>query len=366
VKLSEFYYDLPPELIAQEPVTPRDQSKLLIVSAKKDSLEHKRFSDLSDYLNPGDALVLNSTKVFPARLRGKKKSGGKVELLLVRPMAEKDQWTTLVRGISRAATMEFPGDLRADCVERTGEGEWIVQFSGPPVRDVLERFGDMPLPPYIKRPKSQTSDRDRYQTVFAKEEGAIAAPTAGFHFTPELLERLRKKGIQMVEIVLHVGWGTFRPVRSENVEDHAMLPERCRLSAEAAERLNGARKSGHRIVAVGTTAVRTLESAANAEGKLTAFDGETNLFIYPGYRFKSVDALITNFHLPDSTPLLLANAFFCHLSGRVGARESGSKDFAPPHPIPSSPPPFSLRAAYAAAIQHRYRFYSYGDAMLIL
>jgi S-adenosylmethionine:tRNA ribosyltransferase-isomerase len=349
MNLSDFYYDLPVERIAQEPVAERDQSRLLVVDSKSGTLTHARFRDLLGHVQPGDALVLNATKVFPARLRGRKKTGGKVELLLLERLNSPDEtWKALVRGATSEAELEFPENLKGVMQRRLSEGEWEIQFSGGDVRDVLERHGEMPLPPYIKRPEPRAGDLARYQTVFAQREGAVAAPTAGFHFTAGLLQELRAKGVQILEIILHVGWGTFRPVRTETIEAHHMLAERYEVNSGTAQALNDTRKAGKRIIAVGTTAVRTLESISDAAGKFSAGSGETSLFIYPGYRFKGVDALITNFHLPDSTPLLLACAFYSH---KAAARERSS--------------PFSLKPAYESAIHEGYRFYSYGDAMFI-
>lgn len=294
--------------------------------------------------------MVNTTKVFPARLRGKKRSGGKVELLLIE--GQGPRWRALVRGVLRPAELEFAGGLSARLEARRDNGEWDVEFNSEDIRPFLEVEGEMPLPPYIKRPLAYALDRERYQTVFARQEGAVAAPTAGFHFTRELLTRLEAKGVARVEIVLHVGWGTFRPVRTENVEDHRMLPERYEVTAPSADRLNEIRRGGGRIVAVGTTAVRTLETVCDAQGRFQGGSGEASLFIFPGYRFRGVDALVTNFHLPDSTPLLLANAFHQHLL----RKERGTE---------GPPPAFSLRPAYEQAIQKGFRFYSYGDAMMI-
>ncbi len=339
---SEFEYDLPPEQIAQVPLCPRDGSKLMVVDRKMSQIEHRIFHQIDEFLKPGDVLVLNATRVFPARLRGHKRSGGKAELLLLR-QEEGLHWQALVRGTSTpGAEIVFAEGLVARLNEELAEGEWRVTFSQGGVRDFLDKFGEMPLPPYIKRPERTTSDSTTYQTVFAREEGSIAAPTAGFHFTEALLDRLKAKGIKTVEVVLHVGWGTFRPVRSESIRDHRMLPERYELSAETALELNAARREGRRVIAVGTTSVRTLESTYDPENKIyRAQSAEANLFIYPGYRFQGLDALITNFHLPHSTPLLLACAFY------------------------SSTAAFTLRTAYAEAIRQKYRFYSYGDAMFI-
>jgi len=345
VKLSDFFYDLPEDRIAQEPITPRDQSRLCVVHPDE-RIEHRRFTDLIDYLQPGDLLVTNQTKVFPARLRGQKETGGKVEILLLSPLGAR-QWRSLVRGATSPVSLRFPDGLEAVMSDRNTQGEWVLTFNSEGLIDYLQQHGEMPLPPYIRRPKRREDDTDRYQTVFARDTGAVAAPTAGFHFTHDLLDRLVRKGVQAAQITLHVGWGTFRPVRSERIEEHVMLPERYSVAPEAAEALNAARATGKRIVAVGTTSVRTLETIVDESGHFRPGEGESNLFIYPGYVFKAVDVLVTNFHLPDSTPLLLANAFHRHR----GAFKSA---------------PFTLREAYRSAIEQGYRFYSYGDAMVIL
>jgi S-adenosylmethionine:tRNA ribosyltransferase-isomerase len=342
LRLLDFEYHLPPERIAQAPVTPRDQSRLMVLDRSRRSFSHQRFDEIGSFLRAGDVLVINATRVFPARLRGAKRTGGKAELLLLRPQSDA-RWVALVRGAS-AIGMElvFPEDLTARLDQCLENGEWVVRFSRDGIRDYLERFGEMPLPPYIKRAEKNAVDTQTYQTVYARQEGSIAAPTAGFHFTPELLDLLREKGVSIVEIVLHVGWGTFRPVRADRIADHVMLPEFYEVNPDASAQLTAARKEGRRIVAVGTTSVRTLESVWDElSGEFRSGSAGTNLFIYPGYRFKAVDALVTNFHLPHSTPLLLANAFY------------------------GGPEVFSLRSAYQAAIENEYRFYSYGDAMLI-
>lgn len=348
MKLAEFHYDLPPERIAQEPWEPRDHSRLLVVYSATQTLQHRRFFEIEHSLRSGDALVLNATKVFPARLRGKKKTGGKVELLLLERSADASVWRALVRGATSETDLEFPEGLTGRMERRLTEGEWDVRFSGGDVRAWLDRHGEMPLPPYIKRPEPRAHDLNRYQTVYAEYEGAVAAPTAGFHFTPELLDRLRVKGVHVVYVTLHVGWGTFRPVRTETIEEHRMLSERYVVDAVTARVLNAVRANSGRIIAVGTTAVRTLESVADDKGMFRAGEGETSLYIYPGYPFKAIDGLVTNFHLPDSTPLLLANAFYADKHKKNAAS------------------PFVLRFAYDAAIHEGYRFYSYGDAMLIL
>ncbi len=339
MKLIDFHYELPPEAIAQEPVSPRDSSKLMVLDRASKAITHHRFRNIGEYLRPGDVLVTNVTKVFPARLRGKKITGGKAELLLLAPRGE--QWKALVRGATQKTTLEFPEGLRASMTERLSEGEWIISFSSNHIHEYLLRHGEMPLPPYIKRPSPRASDLERYQTVFASQVGAIAAPTAGFHFTPELLAALQAKGIEQRSIVLHVGWGTFRPVRSETIEEHRMLAEFYEVSGETAAALSAAKQQGRRIVAIGTTVTRTLETVVDASGTYRAGEGETDLYIYPGYAFKGIDALLTNFHLPDSTPLLLASAFYGRTSG------------------------FTLKPAYEEAIREGYRFYSYGDAMFM-
>jgi len=350
MKLSEFQYDLPPGRIAQEPASPRDASRLMLISLWSGRREHLRFFQLDERLGPSDVLVLNSTRVFPARLRGRKKrTGGKAELLLVGPDGgDPRRWRALVRGLRAPAELAFPEGVSAALEKEQPNGEWRVRFSTPDLRAYLERHGEMPLPPYIKRPAPDFQDRERYQTVFAKTEGAVAAPTAGFHFTPALLERLKQKGVAVLEVILHVGWGTFRPVRSETVEEHSMLSENFEISAAAAAALNGARAQGKRIIAVGTTVVRTLETAFKEDVGFAAERGTSGLFIYPGYHFRAIGGLITNFHLPDSTPILLASAFYAD-RGRAAAAG-----------------PFALRDAYQEAIGAGYRFYSYGDAMAML
>jgi len=362
MNLSDFHYALPAGAIAQEPVNPRDHSKLLVLDRRSTTVQHKHFYDLVDILRPGDFLVTNSTKVFPARLRGRKKSGGKIEVLLLSPSllaGEAVSWRALVRGTTKPTELVFPEGVSALMTNRLDNGEWTLQFSRNGLRSYLDRHGEMPLPPYIKRSAPKATDLVRYQTVYAETEGAVAAPTAGFHFTPDLLERIHAKGVTVRSVVLHVGWGTFRPVRTERIEDHQMLPESYEVSEIVAEELNAARREHRRLIAVGTTAVRTLETVCDASGVFHGGRGAADLFIYPGYRFKAVDALITNFHLPDSTPLLLACAFYA------------SPGLAAPSPVgrgtaePRVRQPFSLRSAYEEAIREGYRFYSYGDAMFI-
>lgn len=353
MKLADFDYQLPAELIAQEPITPRDASKLMAINCIKGTFAHLRFRQIDEFLKSGDVLVLNSTRVFPARLRGKKRSGGKVEVLLLNAVPGEKSWRALVRGAMRATSLEFPEGLKADMRRRLAEGEWELLFSSNHLRSYLEKYGEMPLPPYIKRPEPRGADVHRYQTVYAQAEGAVAAPTAGFHFTPDLLDRIKAKGVIIKNVILHVGWGTFRPVRVEKVEEHAMLAESYEVSLETADALNLAHKENRRVIAVGTTVVRTLETICDGSERFQSGCGEASLYIYPGYRFKAIDGLVTNFHLPDSTPLLLANAFYAHQRGfRSGASIDSS--------------PFALRFAYENAIREKYRFYSYGDAMLLL
>jgi len=341
MKTSDFNYDLPEELIAQTPVEPRDHSRLLVYHRNDGQIEHKHFYDIIDYLNPGDALVINETKVIPARLLGvKEDTGVPVEVLLLRRRNATD-WEALVRPGRRLrpGTVCSFGDglLRCEVLDNVEEiGGRIVRFHCDGVfEEVLDRLGEMPLPPYIHE---KLADANRYQTVYAKQEGSAAAPTAGLHFTPELLERIKAKGITVVPVLLHVGLGTFRPVKVENAEEHVMHSEFCQVTEEAAETLNRIRRSGGRIVCVGTTSVRTLETMATEDGIVHAGARDTAIFIYPGVKIKAVDALITNFHLPQSTLLMLVSA----LTGRDEA----------------------LRV-YREAVQERYRFFSFGDAMFI-
>ena len=341
MKTSDFYYELPESLIAQTPVEPRDHSRLLVYHRSTGEIEHKHFYDIIDYLHAGDALVINETRVIPARLLGEKEGTGvPVEVLLLRRRNATD-WETLVRPGRRlrpGAVCSFgSGLLRCEILENLeGIGGRIVRFHCNGIfEEVLDLLGEMPLPPYIHE---KLQDSGRYQTVYAKQDGSAAAPTAGLHFTPELLERIRAKGIIVVPILLHVGLGTFRPVKEENAENHVMHSEYCQITAEAAETLNRIRSSGGRIVCVGTTSVRTLETMATEDGVIHPGARDTSIFIYPGVRIKSVDALITNFHLPQSTLLMLGSA----LMGREEA----------------------LRA-YRIAVKENYRFFSFGDAMFI-
>ena len=339
MKLSDFMYDLPEERIAQTPVEPRDHSRLMVLHRDTDQIEHKHFYDVIDYLNPGDVLVINETRVIPARLFGERAGGGACEVLLLRQLGPK-RWETLVKPgkkLKPGAEITFGGGrLRAKIAETTDVGGRIVDFDCEGTFEAaLDELGEMPLPPYIHE---RLEDKERYQTVYAKQEGSAAAPTAGLHFTPELLDRIREKGVDVVPVLLHVGLGTFRPVKTENVEEHEMHSEYFEVTAEAAARINAARERGGRVVAVGTTSVRTLESAAE-NGVLLPKRGETSIFIKPGYRFQMVDALITNFHLPGSTLIMLVSA--------LNDREK-------------------ILAAYEEAVRDEYRFFSFGDAMLIL
>ena len=339
MKLSDFMYDLPEERIAQTPVEPRDHSRLMVLHRDTDQIEHRHFYDVIDYLNPGDVLVINETRVIPARLFGERAGGGACEVLLLRQLGPK-RWETLVKPgkkLKPGAEITFGGGrLRARIDETTDVGGRIVDFDCEGTFEAaLDELGEMPLPPYIHE---RLEDKERYQTVYAKQEGSAAAPTAGLHFTPELLDRIREKGVDVVPVLLHVGLGTFRPVKTENVEEHEMHSEYFEVTAEAAARINAARERGGRVVAVGTTSVRTLESAAE-NGVLLPRRGETSIFIKPGYRFQMVDALITNFHLPGSTLVMLVSALY--------DREK-------------------ILAAYEEAVRDEYRFFSFGDAMLIL
>ena len=339
MKLSDFMYDLPEERIAQTPVEPRDHSRLMVIHRDTDEIEHRHFYDVIDYLNPGDVLVVNDTRVIPARLYGERPTGGACEVLLLKQLAPK-RWETLVKPgkkLKPGAEIVFgDGRLRGRVLETTDVGGRIVEFECEGTFEAaLDALGEMPLPPYIHE---QLEDRERYQTVYARHEGSAAAPTAGLHFTPELLDRIREKGIDVVPVLLHVGLGTFRPVKVENIEEHQMHSEHFEVTEDAARRVNAARERGGRVIAVGTTSVRTLESAAE-NGKLVAKRGETSIFIRPGYRYQMVDALITNFHLPGSTLIMLVSALY--------DREK-------------------ILSAYETAVKENYRFFSFGDAMLIL
>jgi len=341
MKTSDFNYDLPEELIAQTPVYPRDSSRLLVYHRDTNTIEHKVFHDVIDYLNPGDVLVVNQTRVIPARLYGVKEgTGGAIEFLLLRRLNLTD-WEVILKPGKKAkpgARFVFgDGELKAEILTIAEDGGRTVRFEYEGVfEDVLDRLGQMPLPPYIHE---KLEDKTRYQTVYAKVDGSAAAPTAGLHFTPELLERVKAKGIEVVPVLLHVGLGTFRPVKEEDVANHHMHSEYYEVTPEQAEKINAARERGCRVVCVGTTSVRTLETVATEDGIVHPGSGFTQIFITPGVKIKAVDALITNFHLPQSTLLMLISA----LMGRENAL-----------------------AAYEQAVQERYRFFSFGDAMMIL
>lgn len=341
MKLSDFDYDLPKELIAQKPVEPRDASRLMVVDRASGAIAHRRFRDLPEYLRPGDGLVINDTRVMPARLLGcRERTGGAMEVLLLKRLS-RDRWETLVKPGKKARPGERivfgDGLLVGTVVGPTDYGGRIIDFRYEGVfENLLDRLGQMPLPPYIHE---QLEDPERYQTVYAREWGSAAAPTAGLHFTPELLDRLVAQGIEIHRITLHVGLGTFRPVEVEDPTQHKMHSEFFRVSPEAAAGLNRVRARGGRLVVVGTTSVRTLETVAAEDGTIQPGEGWTDIFIYPGYRFKAVDCLITNFHLPKSTLLMLVSAFAGH-------------DL--------------IMRAYREAVAQRYRFFSFGDAMLIL
>ena len=339
MRLSEFDFPFDESLIADYPVSPRDHARLLVVPRKGEpAFQHAWMKDLPNLLRSGDVVVLNDTKVMPARLHGTKRStGGKIEALLVRPL-EEESWEVLLKGhVDVGQVLQFQDEATAEVLERSQERTVLRIDTRGSVTELLDRIGEVPLPPYIKRPATE-QDKETYQTVFARSEGAVAAPTAGLHFTDRLLAALKQKGIQLATVTLHVGPGTFRPVTVDRIEDHHMAAEWFDISEETAQRLNMAKAEGRRVVAVGTTSVRTLESAVSETGKIRPGPGETCLFITPGFRFAMADALLTNFHLPRTTLLMLVSAF-------------GGLD--------------QLRAAYAEAINARYRFYSYGDAMLI-
>jgi len=345
VRTSDFDYELPEELIARHPAARRDGSRLLVLERDTGRLADRRFGDLPDLLAPGDALVLNDTRVFPARLRGRKPTGAAAEVLLLRPAEAEDggrTWHALVRPGSKlkpGRRVVVAPDLEVAILDSTADGGRLVRLEGPgDPREQIERHGEVPLPPYLGR-EPEPADRERYQTVYAEHTGSVAAPTAGLHFTPELLSRIEAAGVRLVRITLHVGIGTFRPVDAERPEDHQMHAERFRLDAVAAGRLNRVRDEGGEVWAVGTTATRTLETVVDESGRFREVEGWTDLFIHPPYRFRAVDHLLTNFHLPRSSLLMLVSA----LAGRDHVLE-----------------------AYRHAVEHGYRFYSYGDAMVVL
>ena len=338
--VKDFYYDLPQELIAQDPLEDRSSSRLLVLNKETGEMEHTDFKHIINYLNPEDCLVLNNTKVIPARLFGEKEgTQAKIEILLLK-RKENDIWETLVKPGKKAKPgtkiIFGQGLLVGEVLEVVEDGNRLIQFSYEGIfEEILDQLGQMPLPPYITH---QLKDKNRYQTVYAKYDGSAAAPTAGLHFTPELLEQIKEKGIRIAEVTLHVGLGTFRPVKVENVQDHHMHSEFYMVTQEAADIINETKKKGGRVICVGTTSCRTLESATGEDGILKAGSGWTDIFIYPGYRFKVLDALITNFHLPESTLVMLVSA----LAGRE-----------------------HIMHAYETAVKEKYRFFSFGDAMFI-
>ena len=339
MELKEFYYDLPEELIAQVPIKKRDESRLMVLDRKKQTIEHKVFKDILDYLQPGDCLVRNNTKVIPARIYGKKETGANVEFLLLNNI-EGDIWESIVRPGNKlhvGTKVTFgDGKLNAEILEVMEGGTRKVKFTYNGIfNEILDEIGMMPLPPYIHE---ELKEKDRYQTVYAKYQGSAAAPTAGLHFTEELLEKIREKGVEIANVTLHVGIGTFRPVKVEKIEEHHMHSEHYYIKQEDVDKINNARKNGGRIISVGTTSCRVLESIADENGFVKETEGDTSIFIYPGYKFKCIDGLITNFHLPESTLLMLVSA----LAG---------KDY--------------IMKAYNEAVKEKYRFFSFGDAMFI-
>lgn len=339
--VKDFYYDLPQELIAQDPLEDRSSSRLMVLDKITGEVEHRHFKDITEYLRPGDCLVINNTKVIPARLYGVKEgTEAKIEILLLK-RKENDIWETLVKPGKKCkigTKIVFgEGILTGEVVDIVEEGNRLIQFHYEGIfEEILDRLGQMPLPPYITH---QLQDKNRYQTVYAKYDGSAAAPTAGLHFTPELLQQVRDMGVEIAEVTLHVGLGTFRPVKETDVLKHHMHSEFYKIEQSEADKINKAKKEGHRVIAVGTTSTRTLESAADENGFLTEKSGWTEIFIYPGYQFKVIDALITNLHLPESTLVMLVSA----LAGRE-----------------------HVLAAYETAVEEKYRFFSFGDAMFIV
>ena len=340
MKVSEFNYDLPEELIAQTPMEKRDESRLMVLNHNEEKIEHKIFKNIIEYLKPGDVLVRNNTKVLPARIYGKKDTGANVEFLLLKNI-EGDIWETIVRPGNKlrvgAKVIFGDGLLEAEILDILPGGTRKVEFKYEGIfNEILDKIGLMPLPPYIHEELKQ---KDRYQTVYAKHQGSAAAPTAGLHFTEELLEQLKQKGVEIANVTLHVGIGTFRPVKEELIENHKMHSEHFYIKQEDVEKINNAKKEGRRVIAVGTTSCRVLESIADENGQVKMVESDTEIFIYPGYKFKCIDGLITNFHLPQSTLLMLVSAF-------------AGKDF--------------MMNAYKQAVEEKYRFFSFGDAMFIL
>lgn len=341
LRKSDFYFDLPQELIAQDPLADRTASRLLVLHRQTGEVEHHTFREITDYLRPGDCLVLNNTKVIPARLMGvKEDTGAAIEVLLLK-RRENDVWETLVKPGKKArpGTKLVFGDgcLRAEVLDVVEEGNRLVRFYYDGIfEEALDRLGEMPLPPYITH---KLQDKNRYQTVYAKHDGSAAAPTAGLHFTQELLAKIEEMGVRIASVTLHVGLGTFRPVKADNILEHHMHSEHYQITREASDIINRTKKEGGRVICVGTTSCRTVESAADESGRVQPGCGDTEIFIYPGYRFKVLDCLITNFHLPESTLVMLVSA----LAGRE-----------------------HVLAAYQKAVEERYRFFSFGDAMLII
>lgn len=341
MKVADFNYELPKELIAQHPYDKRDEARLMVLDKKKELIEHKVFKDVINYLNPGDCLVINNTKVIPARLYGKKDTGANVEFLLLKRI-EGDTWEAMVRPgnkLKPGSKVVFGnGLLKATILEVLEGGNRKVEFEYDGIfNEILDQIGLMPLPPYIT--EASREDNEKYQTVYAKYEGSAAAPTAGLHFTEELLEKIKERGIEVANVTLHVGIGTFRPVKVETVEEHEMHSEHYYIKKEDADKINKAKLNGNRVIAVGTTSCRVLESVADEKGLVKEIEGDTNIFIYPGYKFKCIDSLITNFHLPESTLIMLVSS----LAG---------KDF--------------IMKAYNEAVEKKYKFFSFGDAMIIL
>lgn len=341
MKTSDFYYDLPKELIAQDPLEDRSSSRLMVLHRKSKTWEHKSFTDIIDYLQPGDCLVRNNTKVIPARLFGTREDTGAVIELLLLKRNENDVWETLVKPGKKARTgakiVFGEGILKGEIIEVLEDGNRLIQFSYDGIfEEILDELGQMPLPPYITH---TLKDKNRYQTVYAKYEGSAAAPTAGLHFTEELFQKIEEKGVTIANVTLHVGLGTFRPVKVEDVTSHHMHSEFYSIEPEEAKKINDTKKAGGRIICVGTTSCRTIESAAEPSGVLHEGEGNTEIFIYPGYKFKLLDILITNFHLPESTLLMLVSAL-------------ADKEF--------------VMSAYEEAVKEKYRFFSFGDAMIIL
>ena len=335
LKLSDFDYNLPKELIAKYPVIPRDSCKLMVLDRENNSIEHRIFRNIKDYIEEGDLLVLNDTKVIPARLKGRKETGAKIEVFLLKPLNE-NLWEVLIKNIKRLKPGQkiiFGDDFYATLLEKYTEGKAVVKLYGENIKELINKYGHVPLPPYIER-EDEEEDKNLYQTVFAKKEGAVASPTAGLHFTKELIEELERKGVKKSFCTLHVGLGTFKPIQTEDITKHKMHQEYFHIPDETLKSIEETKKRGKKVIAVGTTVVRTLETYAKTGKK----EGFSDIFIYPPYKFKIVDALITNFHLPKSTLLLLVSAF-------------AGKDF--------------IFEAYNEAIKSRYRFFSYGDAMFI-